>query len=377
MGAGPRARLVAFGTYAGLGLVALALWLPTTPASGLATRWLLSWQDGFPRRALAGTVLRTLSPTVDVGLVHRAAVTVAVLLVLAAAWALARLSVDRPGGPAADRTLLALALLVSAVGWPAVAANLARLDQVLLLCALAAGGCVVRVGPVRDGAAAGLLVVATLVHEAAVPMVAVWIGAWAAHRAVAQGWPVRRAVARGLWVVAPAGVALVGLSLLRPALDPAAALAALAADTDVDLHRRAVEVQYWGLGDNLAMMGRAWGRRAGPFLAGSVAAVVPLVLACGALLRDRGVGWRDLQPTERVLVVASAAPLSLVLVAVDFGRWFAAATILLVVSTLVVLRRVDDRSWPGPWAWAALALVPLGAWLSGPTMARGTQWLVG
>lgn len=348
------ARTAVAASFAAAG-IAMVYAAPAQIDDRLLTRWLFSWQAGMPSRALAGTMLQAAVGDVDAAAIYAAARAVQVTLIGAMSTLLAALVVDRDGYVSPGRALLALTVAVSAVGFPSIAAGVGLLDQVVILLAIGAGWAITSG---RHWVAGGMLVLAVLVHEPALVMVGAWLGVFA-------WWRTGRASSSAV-VVGPALAAAAVMAALSPAADPDQMVAALSAGTEVNVHTRPVEAQYWGLVENFRYTVRFVAVDGTHLIVGSVLAVVPVA---AALLHR---GWRvRLAYRDRVLLAASAVPLVLAPIAVDWGRWFGMAAVLAAVSLLLA----DDgrTARRGEVGW--LVAVAAAAWFTGPVVSHA--WVPG
>lgn len=338
-----RARWVVFLVLASFGLLTIASYASASRWS--ATQWLFDYSHGFMRRGLIGTLVGTPSSTE----VFLGGVVISAVVVLAAA-ALLTVAVVRGAQFDRRRSALAIALVGSAGGFPFIAASSGRLEQVSVLLALASG---VAVWRSRHGAlaAAALGCLAALVHEASVVLFWPWLAALHWHR--------HQRVPGSMAVLLLPALAVLGMAFAEPQLPYEQLLVELGVGTDIDPHPDSVGVLYRDLGDNLAY---TWGLLTSAQViklpASALAAAPLLVVSCWAVWPQ----WRE----HRWLLIASLLPIGLSVVAIDFGRWFAVASVLAAATALVV----GSRRAPRQLAIGA-GLVLLASIASGPTDAWG------
>lgn len=352
-----RARTLAVTGYIALAVMSLTVWR-VPPDLFVLTQWRYSYEVGFMRRGLPGTLLDAVADG-SIPSINTAALVLFAATVLTASYLIAAVTVDADG-VSPIRTVLAVALALSPAGFPFLAANFGRFDTPALLLMLLAVALLGRDTPWwRVVPAALLLGVSVAVHEAALATYVVWTVVWAWDRA---GWPAAAACA-----AVPAGVTA---ALQAPNLTVGQFQWWLASRSDWpitgDLE---TTVPYQTTGEAVeftyAWLSTSTGAR---WAVLSILAVLP-VLALIAVAFRRSVRWADLKVTERAMYGASLAPLGLMVVGMDYGRWWSLSTILLVATTLVVLRRHVEAKTSAATSALAITCVAM------TVMAGGTQHL--
>lgn len=295
----------------------------------LQTRWVFSWQDGMPRRALVGTVGLWLSDdgTISYTAMHQAAVVIRAAALVSVAAAAGWLLADKPRP---IQAMLAGGVLLSPLGLPALAVALGRVDLLLIVLAVLAAAAIMRG---RAAVAAGLLVVAVLVHEAAIVFIGVWLATFAWHRS--RQWR------ESIVVAGPAFTVAVLVTLLPQSGTPATILAALTSRTDVPIQPNPVRAQFWGPLDNVRFT-VSWAAGDGTDLAiATVVAAAPAFLLCAAVA---AAAWRLLCRADKTLVAVSLSPLAMVPFGADWGRWAMFSVLLCAAALLYVLRGREVRA---------------------------------
>lgn len=336
-----------------------------------ATGWLFTYGQGLRRRALLGTLADAFTPSALptfrlVTFLSVLALTGVVVLLLI----LIRDALEVDGALAA--LLAGVALLVSPVGLRFLAADLGRPDHLSYVLLLAGLLLISRVGPVTAAAIVAVLgVFGVLVQE-------LFLVAFLPLLLVALLIRVDLGVRRGT----AAGVARVGLfaGALLPALGAAAwvfARGVIAPDeavaraaeldglTDIVVLAPAALVHAHTLGDNVGHVVEVFatqllGRLLGGVLLPGLLAVGTVAFAVAALRRWRTPslprwGLPNLRVSAATVVLfAGASPLLLNVVAIDHGRWWALATINVVVGVLWLLALNGRLSppWPEPATWS-------------------------
>lgn len=325
--------------------------------------WVLTYDHGFVRRGLVGTIAQAVSPSgfIRQDVVTAVGVTIGMLLVAVMVAVALRLSDGDVG-----RGALAVAVMFSAVGFPALGANVARVDHLVMLAGAAAAVTTATSWRGRHLAASGLLAVAVLAHPAAIALVVVWVAAYTLWQA-----GVRAAVTV---VALPAAVTVAGI-LSSPQVPADVMHAAAMARTDVAFPFQPADVLYWSTTERFAA-GMQWAWPAnGPimFFLTAVAAL-PVGVACWRVAAEQGVRWGRLPIRGRALAAAAAVPMLLSVTAVDYGRWAVFAGLELTVATLLLIRRHGDGTPLGTRGWVAVGAVPVCALVSGPMFVRGFWW---
>lgn len=301
----------------------------------VASQWRYGYGVGLIRRGLWGNVLDAIGAgSASSIVIASAALLVATILI--GSWLLASVTVDN-GRTDPTRVAVATALALSPAGFPFLAANFGRFDTpVLLLMLMALATVATGTSALHVGGAAALLGLGVLTHEAALLTAAPWAAVWIAGR-------VSSARTRSAGVVAGAcciAVPLVaGAALQRPSMPLHAFEEWLATRTDWPVGGLEVVVPYQSVSGAIASARGFLLSSAGlRGLVLAVIAVLPLLAALVVSLRSADVRWRDVSGNERLLFVASAAPLGLMGVGMDYGRWWTFSMILATMTTLHVLR---------------------------------------
>lgn len=318
------------------------------------THWLFTWEHGFIRRGLVGTIHASF---VDVATVHDLvllqtafAVAAAVglsVLVVAALKADAAAHDGQLTQPALKAALVAGVLLASPGLIQQLFHDVGRLDVFGLLLLVIVAALLPGLGRAAGLAlciAAGML--AVLIHEA--------FALWVAPAVLALWYDRWRAVPQSLVALA---IALIGVAVATGVVwqfsysmhfDLDSAIAMLQQRASFPVHKEAVQVHFRNVPDNIAFTVE---RGSGPRrLAGAALGLVLLASYAWLLLSLLGPAARR-RPAEAVVLGALVlAPLTLLAVGHDFGRWLAmvnATLALLFLSTVQrgapVLSRLGER----------------------------------
>lgn len=334
-----------------------------------ATVWVHDYGYGVTRRGLAGQTLTWLAGPAGDRTVRVVGELLAYATVAAITVALLGLAVRSDGRMAPNRLAVAAGTLLAAVGVPFLATRAGNLDHPAVLLVVVAAVAVAGGGKGRLLTGTAVLCAAAAVHESALLVGGLWVGALAARQR-RSWWP---AVA----TIVPVAAATVALGATRPAIPANQLEAVLAGRTGHPISTMFVEGLYADLGESLAF---SWSYFAdgwqGPvLLALGAAAAAPVFVACWVALRTAGV---TLDVHDRALLATAVAPMALSVIAVDYGRWWAYAALLAAASTLLILRRSDPHG-RAPWVPVAAAAVaaPLAGMVSGPTAHQAFLWLHG
>lgn len=300
-------RLLAAEIYWLAGAAALLLW-GGQPGIWRATHWLFTYQDGIPRRGLAGSILR-LGGELTYQRITVASWVLYVVAVAVLGWGLSALV---NGNRRVFLTVLIL--VVSPLGFPFLVANLGRFDVILMILAVPA---VWLVNRRHDVLLCLTVAVMVLVHEAALFLVVVWLAALLVRRQ-------RPKLAMGVLLLATTIAA--GLLLWTPPVDQAQMTELVA--TDFLVAQESIGVLYTNVSANIAKGLSYISSTNGVVWLGEVAVAASAVIAAAWRMRDP---W---------LLAGSLAPLSLILTATDYERWAAFAAGLLIVSTAMTRREL-------------------------------------
>lgn len=362
---------------------AVALLLLASPRPGRLTPWLYSYADLGPmRRALLGSLAGWAGGPFGVGQTIAIATVIAVAVVVAMSVAVGRLATTPDGRLALDRALVGVALLVSSAGVPFVAVRVGHADHLAALLVLLAGiGIAARRSWGLAVASIGACA-AVLAHESFAAIAVPWLAVYAFRCSEGRGG---RRMASAFLVVAPSCVAAILVMARSPAIPAPRLVEHLQGLSDVPVSEYSVSLLYGGTADNLAFAWEffrgggdvaAW--RGAIFLALAVVSVMPVLGVCWLALRNAQIRWHDLRLTDRLLYAASATPLALCPVAVDYGRWFAYSAVLATFTTLVVLRGQATEGDRVSWLLGAAAgLTLVAAVAAGPIEAQAVGWLHG
>lgn len=331
-----------------------------TAMSGLdtwpATHWLFRYGDGLRRRALVGSLVSWPLPSdaPRAGLILLLSLLALTLLIGLLVWLSLR-ALQQDGGP--RTVLLVLALAVSPGTVRFLAHDLGRFDTLNLVLVVGVLLLLPRLTPVgRTLMVAAAGAVGVLVHElflvAFLPLALVALAisfhddetARAGPRPVPRLWPrlgllvlaALPALVAAAWVLSAPGLGATATAELAATL---AARSNLAPDlSSLAIHSR-------DLTDNLAFTVDAWTSPLRRLLAGTIVPVVlvlPTLLI--ALLAVSPAGEphpehhrRAILPTEpalQLLLAAAAAPLTLHVIGIDHGRWWALCASNVVIATL-------------------------------------------
>lgn len=304
------ARIVAFGVTFTLGLASVLVW-GRTPDPYITTNLAVTYELGLVPRGLWGTALDAVglmprSPTAAAFLAHAFAVTGIAIFVAH--------TVASPEPWARHRAVVAAGVLVSPAGLPYLAAEMGRLDIVLMLLTLVAVALTRNTAPARASLLAAVTVAtAVLVHEAALlvtmPIVTVVVASREGYR-------------RALWPFM-AGLATAATLLVLPMpVEQPEFYAWLASRID-RVDPLASLLPYQSLP---VAVSRAWRHLTGPGpaqLAPTLLAVAPGAWLTARALRTTRAGTSR----SRAFVLAALAPVALMFVGTDLPRWFALATL--------------------------------------------------
>lgn len=340
--AGDAARAAASATW----LVAAAVTLAAFSA-GIAhwnrTHWLFSWEHGFVKRGLVGTVY---SGFVDV-VTARDLLVLQCLIALAAAAGLAALVAAAlradaaahgagNGAPAVKAALVAAVLLAAPGLVVQLFHDLGRFDVFGLILL----GLVVALLP-RLGRTAGLALralagaLAILIHEAhalwvAPAALALWYDRW---RAAPQALPALSTTLVGLALV----TALVWRFTYARHFDLETTMEILQQRATFEVVEASVMVHFRGVADNMAYtVGHVSDARR---LAGLGLGLVLLAAHGWLLLWLLGPAARRRRTEAAVLAALAFAPLALIAVGYDFGRWLAMVNVTLVLLFVAAVGR--------------------------------------
>lgn len=228
-----RSRLLMTTAYIATAILSLAAWHRPMDMF-VASQWRYGYGVGLMRRGLWGSLLDVVGAGSATSVIV-AATALFVGITMVGSWLLASVTVDH-GRIDPTRVAVAMALALSPAGFPFLAANFGRFDTPALLLMLMAVAIVATgTSAIHVGAAAALLALGVLTHEAALLATAVWAAVWIGGRVASA-----RTRYAGVWAGAsclalPVGVAV---ALQRPSMPVHAFEEWLAARTDWP-HRRA------------------------------------------------------------------------------------------------------------------------------------------
>lgn len=316
--AGSDRRRHVFVVVAIVGMAAVPVW-GRSPDPYITTHLALTYELGLIPRGLWGSVLDVLS--LMPGSVTGAALAGHAVLVASVAGFVAVGLRGRTEWATSQRAVLACGVLASPAGFPFLAAEMGRLDVVLVVLTILAVGVGVRGRRFAPVGAGVIAAAAVLVHEAAalvtVPLVVVTVS--------------RRHSARRALLSAGIALGALGAVVLLPMPVPQPDLAAWLATRIDRVDPFATMLPYQGLDTAWT---RAWTHLTGPGvsqLGWTVLAVAaPVGLAARAIRRSTTLH-------RALFVLAALCPLLLVLVGTDIPRWFALSTLCLAGAGFAIV----------------------------------------
>jgi hypothetical protein len=332
----------AFAALTLLGLVVIERNLTST-SSWIATHLLFSYQDGFRRRALVGTLVQHLLGPEPVTQAFATALGLSALVLFVLLAGLLTASALRAR---ADRAMIILplgVLLVASTHTRALVLDNGRFDVLLLSITLLVALIALHRPMVAAALVGPLAIIALAVHEIALLAVVPLVFAMVRERLATQ--PTRAPAGQRILAAGASGAGafagwliLTGRLAEEVARERVTAIARRATfpptDEAVDIHSASsVETILMTLA-KVAEVGPV------PLLA-LVAVSVPLAwLAVDAMVRpredERPWGAAALLQTgsPTALMVASVSPLLLMFLGVDHGRWFVLAALNLVIAAI-------------------------------------------
>ncbi len=352
------------------------------PVSGFTlSHYLFTYQDGFVRRALVGSILAAFGDgapvTVDLPAMLGLGYLAVLVLLVAALVALAWERGDR------RTTLLLAALLVGSSQLQILAFDVGKFDGLLLALTAAAALASLRAGRGAPVIVATFGVVGVLVHElhlvAGVPLAAAMV-------ALGPARGTRGRLATGVAVALPAALTGLILALLAgrpPGGSVAAAEALMAARAAFTLEESAAFVQGLSVTASVRQTFGVLLARPVPILT-SVLVAVPPAAAALLLLRGRPGGGARGRRDEGVLAVAALSALLLLPLGFDWYRWLTISVVGLIIAGLWTqaapstdrIGAPTDGSEDGP-GLMALSLVLLSLVLGSVSLSSALTTLAG
>jgi hypothetical protein len=332
----------AFAALTLLGLVVIERNLTST-SSWIATHLLFSYQDGFRRRALVGTLVQHLLGTQPVTQTFATALGLSFLVLFVLLAGLLTTSALRAR---ADRALVILplgVLLVASTHTRALVLDNGRFDVLLLSITLLVALIALHRPMVAAVVVGPLAIIALAVHEIALLAVIPLVFAMVRERLATQ--PRRAPAGQRILAAGASGAgAFAGWLILTGRLAEEVArerVTAIARRATFPPTDEAVSIHSASSAETI-LMTLAKVAEVGPVpLLALIAVSVPLAwLAVDAMVRP-GEDKRPwgaaalLQPGSPIaLMVASASPLLLMFLGVDHGRWFVLAALNLVIAAI-------------------------------------------
>ena len=323
------------------------------------TQWWLSYDLGFVKRGLMGTLLRPLAERMGhEASVHAAAVAILVVAIISLVAIAAYLAKQAHWTPVA--VVLSVAFVTMPGSVATIATDLGRFDGVLVAIAVASLG--IMLLEIRSRAPLAALVSFALLQPLAVFVHEIYVvvaGPLLATVAAASWRRLRRGTRVMLAATAVLAIGLTGVTMVVGGLEATAEQLYSIAATQLTFEPSlaALAVPTSTLRDNLAFAFSTWLRPSGWLIVFATAlGVTPAFVVVGATLR--WLGTTDPRSIGFVAVPA-LAPFSLLLVGIDAGRWGMFASLNAMLCAMILL---TEREQPP----ASRRLL---AWLVGATVA--------
>ncbi len=281
-------------------------------------------------------------------------------------------------GPAARALWLPLlAAITSPLTFLLMGHDMGRFDHIVLLIGLVQVWAMLSLPPVQALVIALPLVIpAMLIHEVYLFLVAplVIVTAWLRPAVAGRPWGITPAV------MLAATLAVTALTIKwatpEPSMSLEAHIAQLSAKADFEAVSGSVNVHHLELANRLEQTARWMLKPRGAIALMYFTAIsLPLWLLCWISLRQHVAVLRETGRDRLILSVvllASATPLALLVIAIDWARWFGGVAVLLSLFTLWVVPSVlRQAGFQTPQETPQLPRQPLlllglfGAWLTG------------
>ena len=169
--------------------------------------------------------------------------------------------------------------------------------------------------------AVACLVLSAALHEAALLLTAIFVAAVAAWNEDEGGSLSRHGLATAVIVAIPIILVTLAIGLHRPTATPEELTVRYADKTGL-VSPMAVDIPFRSLTDNVGVV-REWVQEhdGGAALTADVIAIIPVLGGCWLALRRAGLSWAATSSSERAVLLSALAPLALIPIGSDFGRW--------------------------------------------------------